>query len=119
MPTLAEVRRVGGVVWASSPDDAIAKFEASEFDERTTVVLEGPGLSTNVSPGVASLILDAPGELQVRTTGPSQGVLFIARTYRGQTRAWFNGRPVTIYPANVHLIGMILPAGNGVVRVSL
>ena len=118
-PSLPEVRRVGRVVWARSPSAASEAFEANGFDEGSSVVLEGMPLAHPFAPGSAAIVYDAPDELLITTAGAESGILFVARTYRQNTRAWCNGVPITVYPANVHLIGLVIPSGRGTVRLRL
>jgi len=119
LPSLPEVRRVGSVVWARSPAAAIEAFEAGAFNEGTSVVVEGVPLTMSFAPGSATIIRDGPDEILIRTAGSASGILFVARTYRQRTRAWSNELATQVYPANVHLLGIVVPRGQRTVRIRL
>jgi hypothetical protein len=114
---LPEIRRVSHVVWAVSADEAIARFEAADFDEAAAVVVEGPPQSLGSEGGSATVLSESADRLVVRTSGAATGLLFVARTFSETGRAWVDGQQVMLYPANVHLVALVVPAGDSEVHL--
>ncbi len=114
MGRLPEVRRTGAV-WARSIPEAIARFEDPSFDERTAVVLESQQAQMPIPSdgGTAQVLWEGPDSLRVLTAGPGRAVLFVARSWTRRVRATSsNGAVLPVYPANVHLTGVVIPPGS-------
>jgi len=115
--TLPPARRTSSIIWATSAEDALLHFEGPDFDERTSVVVEGPARPLDPGTGTAEITARRPDAITVETKGEGRSMLFLARTYRSTSRAWVNGKPTTIFPSNVHLIAVEVPAGTSIVVI--
>jgi hypothetical protein len=117
---LPEARRAGRVRVARTVTDAVEAFERPDFDPRQEVVVESPSpLPLSGGSGSARIVREEPDRIEAETSGDSRTILFLARSYSRRLRASVNGTPARIFPANVHLIGVQVPAGYARVEVKV
>jgi hypothetical protein len=121
---LPGVRRASRAFPAASVTEAVALFEGDGFDPATDVVVYGAG-AARLAPGSpdtqasARVVDDGSDVLTIETAGSLQGVLHVDRSFTPRVRATVNGGTVPALVADVHLIGVPVPAGASRVRVEL
>jgi hypothetical protein len=121
---LAGVRRVGRVLDSASVTEAVKRFEDASFDPAADVVVYGKGAAAVLSdvrdPSArARVVADSPDALTVETSGEKPGILHVDRSYTPRAKASVNGAPVTPLVADIHLIGVPVPAGTSRVQIDL
>ncbi|MGZ5430448.1 MAG: hypothetical protein ACXWEX_03515, partial [Thermoanaerobaculia bacterium] len=121
---LPGVRRSSHVVPAGSVSETVAVFEREDFDPKTDVVVYGKEAAALASPerdpsAAARVLEDGPDRLVIETSGSRPAVLHVDRSFTPRVAASVNGRPVTLLAANLHLIGVPVPAGSARVVVDL
>jgi hypothetical protein len=121
---LPGVRRLSRVVDSTSVTDAVRRFEDDSFDPATDVVVYGKGSAGLVSKArdetaSAHVVSESPDALTIETSGATPGVLHVDRSYTPRVKASVNGAAVTPLVADVHLIGIPVPAGRTSVKVEL
>jgi len=121
---LPGVRRSSRVVPAGSVSETVAVFEREDFDPKTDVVVYGKEAAALASserdPSAAARVLeDGPDRLVIETSGACPAVLHVDRSFTPRAAASVNGRPVTLLAADLHLIGVPVPAGSARVVVDL
>ena len=77
----------------------------------------GPGALPGGPPGEARLLQSGPESLAVEVEARRPGVLVIQRSWQPIYRATLDGAPVPIAVANLHRIGVAVPAGRHRVEV--
>ncbi len=111
---LPEARRAKHVEVVRTIADAVRTFESPDFNPADAVVIDSPNLGEGPAPGsggTARILGQSPDRIQIETSGDSADILLVARSYTSYVRATANGAAVAVYPANVHLIGVQVPAG--------
>jgi hypothetical protein len=75
---------------------------------------QGPAVSGRVTPeeGVRLIHGSDPDRLSIEATLNSPGYVVIADSYHPGWRAWLDGRPATIHPANLLFQAVYVPAGD-------
>ncbi|HEX7617061.1 MAG TPA: hypothetical protein VF554_17505 [Thermoanaerobaculia bacterium] len=121
---LPGVRRTGRVVASSSISDTVTKFERDDFEPATDVVVYGRAAETLASSerdssAVARVTEESPDRLVIETSGARPAVLHVDRSFTPRVIAHVDGRPVTPLVADLHLIGIPVPAGLSRVVVDL
>jgi hypothetical protein len=121
---LPGVRRSSRVVPAGSISETVATFEREDFDPRTDVVVYGKEAAALASrdrdPAAAARVVEeGPDHLVVETSGARPAVLHVDRSFTPRVRVSVNGRAVTPLAADLHLIGVPVPAGPARVVVDL
>ena len=121
---LPGVRRLSRVVPAGSVSETVAAFEREDFDPKTDVVVYGKAAAALASPdrdptAAARVLEDGPDRVVVETSGARPAVLHVDRSFTPRVAASVNGRAVTPLAADLHLIGVPVPAGPARVVVDL
>ncbi|MFI5180224.1 MAG: hypothetical protein ACHQPI_02410 [Thermoanaerobaculia bacterium] len=121
---LPGIRRCPRVLAADSVTRTVVLFEDSSFDPRVAVVVAGREAASLAAPredplARARIVADTPEILVVETSGGVPAVLHVDRTYTPLVRATVNQRPVVPLVANLHLVGIPVPAGTSHVVVEL
>jgi hypothetical protein len=119
---LPGVRRCPRVLAADSVTRTVVLFEDASFDPRSSVVIAGREAASLAADredplARARVVADTPEVLVVETSGGAPAVLHVDRTYTPLVRATVNQRPVAPLVANLHLIGIPVPAGTSQVVV--
>jgi hypothetical protein len=109
---------------ARSISETVAAFEREDFDPKTDVVVYGKEAAALASserdPSAgARVVEDGPDRLVIQTSGARPAVLHVDRSFTPRAAARVNGRPVTPLAADLHLIGVPVPAGSVQVVVDL
>jgi hypothetical protein len=114
---LPEVRRIRNAVRVRTPAEAVRVFESAGFDPFASVVVEGPvpNPTADSNLGSARIVRDSPDRIEIETSGSASAVLFVTRSYTLRTVATVNGAEASVYPANVHLIGIPVSRGRSMV----
>jgi hypothetical protein len=101
------------VVGAAGPQEAVDLLAAGAASGARAVV---EGLPTSGEPvtaaGQAQIVHYAPERVEVRTDSPAPALLVLSDTYYPGWRATVDGTPAAIYPTNVLLRGVPVPAGE-------
>jgi len=120
---LAGLRRAGRVVVADSVNATVDAFEDAGFDPATDVVVHAKdaGLASRERDpsAVARVTEDGADRLVVETSGERPGILRVDRSFTPRVTATVDGRPATVYAADLNLIGIPVPAGRSRVVVDL
>ncbi len=105
---------------ASDPRAAVAALLSPAFDPATMVVMPGAGPDTTGPPGGAvRLVIDEPQRIAVEVSAPVDGVLVLQRSWQPIDRATVDGAPAALLAANLHRIGVPVPAGDHRVEVGV
>ncbi len=122
--SLPGLRRAGRVVVADSVNATVDAFEDPGFDPATDVVVhakDAVAVASSVrdpSAG-ARATEDGADRLVVETSGERPGILRVDRSFTPRVTAAVDGRPATVYAADLNLIGIPVPAGRSRVVVDL
>ncbi len=121
---LPGIRRCPRVLAADSVTRTVVLFEDPSFDPGASVVVAGKNAASVAADRAdplarARLVADTPDVVVVETSGDVPAVLHVDRTYTPLVRATVNHRPVAPLVANLHLVGVPVPAGTSQVVVEL
>ncbi|HUM02934.1 MAG TPA: hypothetical protein VL084_11645 [Thermoanaerobaculia bacterium] len=121
---LPGLRRCPRVLASDSITRTVLLFESAAFDPATSVVVAGRGAAALVAdrddPSArARVVAESPDLLVLETSGATPAVLHVDRTYTPRVKATVNQRPVAPVVANLHLVGVPVPAGTSQVVVEL
>ncbi len=121
---LPGLRRAGRVVVADSVNATVDAFEDAGFEPATDVVVhakDARAIASSVrdSSATARVTEDGADRLVVETSGERPGVLRVDRSFTPRVTALVDGRPATVYAADLNLIGIPVPAGRSRVVVDL
>ncbi len=117
-----EVALTSVVVQAPHMNAAVAALLADDLDPRTTVVLPGDGEPAAPSPPEGAtpevrIVHRDRERLVASTRSPTAAVLVWQRSYLPLYRATVDGREVEVLVADLHRIGVTVPAGEHEVEV--
>ncbi len=108
-----------------TPEDALARLVAPDFDARHTVLLDAPpadllgvggGTATSDS-GAAVFERDDPERQVIRTRGERPAVLVVADAFFPGWEATVDGSPAAVLRVNTVFRGVAVPAGEHVVEL--
>lgn len=121
---LPGVRRAGRVVVADSITATVAAFEDPLFDPATDVVVHAKAATALASeardPSARARVTeDGPDRLVVETSGERAAMLRVDRSFTPRVAASVDGKAATVYAADLHLIGVPVPAGRSRVVIDL
>ncbi len=121
---LPGVRRAGRVVVADSVGATVSAFEDAGFDPATDVVLHAKDAAAVASAerdpsAEARVEEDGADRLVIETSGDRAGVLRVDRSFTPRVTATVGGRAANVYAADLHLIGVPVPAGRSRVVLDL
>ena len=121
---LPGLRRCPRVLASDSITRTVLLFESAAFDPATSVVVAGRGAAALVAdrddPSArARVVAESPDLLVLETSGATPAVLHVDRTYTPRVKATVNQWPVAPVVANLHLVGVPVPAGTSQVVVEL
>jgi hypothetical protein len=97
---------------APDPQSALRLLEDASFDARSTVVVPGSGPPTGGSGGVVRIVTLDPERLSAEVNAAAPAVLVVQRAFLPLYCARVDGRPATLRIANLHRIGVDVPAGR-------
>jgi hypothetical protein len=121
---LPGVRRLSRVRGSGSISEAVTVVDDPAFDPATDAVVagrppEGTGGDDADSAAQARIVVEGPDGLVVETGGTRPGLLLVDRSFTPRVRATVDGRQVAVYAAQIHLVGVPVPAGTARVEVLL
>ena len=121
---LPGTRRLSRVRGSASVTEAVSIVDAPGFDPATDGVVAGRAPVGTDSPEAdasasARVVAEGPAALVVETSGVRPGLLLVDRTFTPRVSATVNGRAATVWAAQVHLVGVAVPAGAARVEVTL
>jgi hypothetical protein len=121
---LPGVRRSSRVVASGSISETVTAFERDDFEPATDVVVYGREAAAVASDdrdsfAEARVTEESPDRLVIETSGARPAVLHVDRSFTPRVVAHVNGSPVTPLVADIHLIGVPVPAGLSRVVVDL
>ena len=108
----------GTVLRAPNLNAAVRQIEDPSFDPRTMVVLPSdprraaPEEGDARAPGVARVLISGPEMLAAEIEAPAPGVLVVQRAFQPIYRATVDGTRAAVRVANLHRIGIDVPAGR-------
>ena len=103
---------LGKVLRAPHLNAALDWITAADFDPATTVVLPEGGPVLDGRPGEVKVLRAGTHRMELQVISEGPGVLVIQRAFLPIYRALANGEPVPIVAANIHRLGLELPAGE-------
>jgi hypothetical protein len=90
---------------------------SDEFDPLTETVLPEGGPSLQGPVGSVAPVESGPEALEVQVEASAPGALVVQRAFLPLYRATVDGEPTSIVAANVHRLGIELPAGSHTVKI--
>ncbi len=115
LPDAQRARFVGQVELAGSVEDSEARLLAIGFDPAVQAVIEAdlPVEESDVlSSGEVLQVVDlGPDRVRVEVRTSSGGWLLLSDLYYPGWRAWVDGTPTTVYPADVMFRAIWVPSG--------
>ncbi len=98
---------------------AEARKAMGEIDlRRTAIVDDTMELASNGdSDDEVRTLSYSPNAMEISTSTPRGGLLVLSETYYPGWKAWLDDRPTRIYPTDIALRGVIVPAGAHRVRM--
>ena len=106
------------ILRAPNLNAAVGQIEDPSFDPRTMVVLPGdprraaPEEGGAPGPGTARVLDSGPESLAAEVEAPAPGVLVVQRAFQPFYRATVDGTRAALRVANLHRIGIDVPAGR-------
>ncbi len=121
---LPGVRRAGRVVVADSVGATVSAFEDAGFDPATDVVVHAKDAAAVASDvrdpsAMARVAEDGADRLVIETSGERAGMLHVDRSFTPRVVATVDGSAARVYAADLHLIGVPVPAGRSRVVLDL
>ena len=114
----AAAAQLVGTVWrAPHLNAAIERLNSDDFDSRTMVVLPGDGEVRRAPAGSVELLNENAEKLSLRVSSDGGGVLMTRRAYLDLYRASIDGEPTPTVIANIHRLGVEVPAGEHRVEI--
>jgi hypothetical protein len=98
---------------------AYLRLATPEFDPRTDAVLSRPGKPMPSAGGTARIVLRGPEEMEIEATAGPGGSLLVVQRANLLFKATVDGQPAPVMTANLHRIGVQVPAGTHRVRLYL
>jgi hypothetical protein len=117
LESASAVAVVGIVHPSGNVNEAISRLTEATFDPHREVVLAGEHEALDGEPGTAELVRETAESLEVRVSAPDRAAPVVQRTHLPIYRASIDGRPTGLYAANLHRMGVKLPAGEHTVRI--
>jgi hypothetical protein len=112
-----EVMLARRIVPAPHLNAAFAAMTARGFSPTADVVMPGQGPPRPAGGGAARVVRRGPESLEIAAdVGAGGSVLLLQRAYLLWS-ATIDGRPAAVQPANLHRVGLELPAGSHRVRI--
>lgn len=89
-----------------------------QIDLRQTALLdEAITLAPASSPDEVKTLKYEPNAFELSTQSSTASLLVLSETYYPGWKAWLDDRPARIYPADIALRGILLPAGAHRIRM--
>jgi hypothetical protein len=100
------------VLRAPDPRAAFSLMKETSFDPRWSAVIPAGGPPVEGSEGEVRLLEEDAERLSAEVSASSPGLLVIQRAFQPIYRASIDGNPATIRIANLHRVGIQVPAGR-------
>lgn len=97
---------------------AYERLSTAGFDPRSDVVLAGEGPPEPRAGGAVRVLRQGPESLEVETASAGPGVLVVQRSFH-LWEAHVDGQPAVVKAANLHRLGVEVPAGRHRVQLFL
>ncbi|NHZ73058.1 MAG: hypothetical protein GWP16_01115 [Nitrospirae bacterium] len=117
LQSASKVQLVGRVMRAPHLNAALSWMISDGFDPSRMAVLPEGGDELDGPTGSVSVEKSAPEELEVLTDSVAPGALVVQRAFLPLYRATVDGQEVPIVAANIHRLGIEVPAGSHRVKV--
>jgi hypothetical protein len=118
LPRFYFVRRVQLVVSLAEARDLI---EHRRIDLHETAITDHPiDLPSNVDPGSVGdvkVVRYEPSRIELSLRTPRASLLVLSETYYPGWKAWIDEQPTAIYPVDIALRGVVVPAGAHQLRM--
>jgi hypothetical protein len=98
-------------------DQVLQAIMSSQFDPRTTAVVPGPPRQVEGPQGEVDVLFNSPDRIELETRSPEGGVLIVQRVFLALYRATIDGEPAPTTVANLHRLGLEVPAGEHRVEI--
>jgi Bacterial membrane protein YfhO len=118
LPRFYFVRRVRQVAALA---EAHALIEHGKIDFRDTAIadqpIDLPAADSAVPPGEVTVTQYEPSRIKLSLRASRTSLLVLSETYYPGWKAWIDGQPSTIYPVDIALRGVVVPAGAHQLRM--
>ena len=111
------VQLVGRVLRVPHLNAALSWMVADDFDPTRMTVLPEGGVELDGPTGSVTIVESEPENLEVLTESVAPGALVVQRAFLPLYRATIDGQEASIVAANIHRLGIEVPAGSHRVRV--
>lgn len=111
------LRVVGRLRGSNNVNEAMTLILSPEFDHHNAVVLAGEHEPAAGVSGVVRLLRETDESIDAAVSAPNPAVLVVQRTHLPIYRATIDGEPTTLYAADLHRMGVKIPAGEHRVRI--
>ena len=111
------VQLVGRVLRAPHLNAALSWMVSDDFDPTRMTVLPEGGVALDGPTGSVTIVKSEPEKLEVLTESVAPGALVVQRAFLPLYRATIDGQEAPIVAANIHRLGIEVPAGSHRVRV--
>jgi hypothetical protein len=102
----------------SSIEQARDLILAHKIDLRQTAIVDRPlDLAPDDAPGDVKTLHYEPNSIELSTQASRASLLVLSETYYPGWKAWLDDRPTPIYPTDIALRGVLVPAGVHRVRM--
>jgi hypothetical protein len=117
---------VHAVEVADDSEAALRRLKSIDFDPSTQAVIEGPRPSDwdqqvfsagrGLPPSEGTIISQSANSMMLRATADRPGLLVVSETFAPGWRAYVDGKPAPIYPADLTMRAVYLPSGTHTVE---
>ncbi len=118
-----------GVAWLEVPDpmprarlvshaevSADPRRDIERIDMATTALVSQPVALSGGAPGEASIVVDRPGRIDVKTSASESQLLVLAERWHEGWHATLNGASLPIVPVYGDFMGCLVPPGTSVIE---
>jgi hypothetical protein len=102
-------------------EDRLARIDSSDFDPAQAAIVEVPDLPAFTPPSTPSTVTweePSPGELLVKATTETDGLLIVADNHHPDFSVTIDGQEAELLRVNHAFRGVVLPKGTHVVHIS-
>ncbi|HVS62998.1 MAG TPA: hypothetical protein VMT85_05765 [Thermoanaerobaculia bacterium] len=107
----------GRVAYYERLDEVLQAIMSPQFDPLNTAIVPGPARQVARPSGEVEVVSSSADRIELVTRSPEGGVLVAQRVFLSLYRATIDGEPAPITVANLHRLGLEVPAGEHRVEI--